>query len=167
MWSSGADLVVPGGQFEPTLALDVPLEDPRIGDQTFVGQTLGDRRQVVILVDRETLHIPGSAFGVDLAEVPPTDRAGDQDRDDGDHHREPDDPLERAVVASQSFDRAGPVRGIPRIGRPVDRRTTVGVDLRLGEQRVELLHRRSAVRVSRRQVYRPRWPGGGRATPAA
>ena len=48
------------------------------------GETLRDRLEVILFVDREALHVPRGTRGIDLAEIPPTDGADDEDRDDRD-----------------------------------------------------------------------------------
>jgi hypothetical protein len=77
---------------------------------------------------------------VDLAEVPPADQAGNKNHDEDQHHGGVRDPLQRPRLSTKPLDLASLVSGIPRIDWPVHRWPIVGVDLRLGQQRIELRH---------------------------
>ena len=142
------DLVVARDQLDAAFALDVPLEHAGVGDQA--RRRRAARRSDCRSSSSFTVKLctsPGAPSGLILPRYHQPTAPAMRIAMTTSTIDSPDDPLERTRLLAESFDLTRPIGRVPRIARPVERRSAVGVDLGLGQQRVEVLHVAASGRV--------------------
>ena len=89
--------------FQATLAVDVPLEHPGVGDDPLGLQPLGHRLQVVTLVHGERDLVASFARRIDLTHHPHPDRSARQHRGEQGDYQGKQHPPKPPAVPRQSL----------------------------------------------------------------